>query len=255
MKAEQHQRQQQWQAVQAGELRKRLEQHQQQLEQRRQQRAEQGLPSNSTSGGGSTLEQQGSAAGGFAAADGLGSRGVSAGGVDTAAVEEAGRAAAAAAKQQGAPLPSATEVAAYLDKLLTGKVAIKPAEQLGQRAASEVGGVAVGSSSGGGSGPHKGWLRRVAGKLRQRESSMPNAALSTASNGGSTAAAAAAAGVRPGSAAGESAVQRRAGLAGRGEAPLMHIEARHAQAERAAKEMVEAALLQQGIEAYRYVEG
>jgi hypothetical protein len=254
MKAEQHQRQQQWQAVQAGELRKRLEQHQQQLEQRRQQRAEQGLPSTSTSGGGSTLEQNADST----AAAGFDSRGASipgAAGVDAAAAEAAGRKAAAAAQQQGAPLPSATEVAAYLDKLLTGKVAIRPAEQLGQRAASDVGRVGVGGSSGGGSGPHKGWLRRVAGKLRPRESSMPNAALTSTATSHTKDASSSAAGSSSSAAAGESAVQRRAGLAGRGEAPLMHIEARHAQAERAAKEMVEAALLQQGIEAYRYVEG
>jgi hypothetical protein len=254
MMAEQQHRQQQWQAVQAGELRKRLEQHQQQLEQQRQQRAEQGLPSTSTTGGGSMLEQQ--QAGDVSALDTAehvtAAAGVGAGGIDAAAAEAAGREAAAAAQQQqnGTPLPSATEVAAYLDKLLTGKVAIKPAGQLGQRAASEVGG-----SSGGGSGPHKGWLRRVAGKLRQRESSMPNASL-TASASHSGAVGGSSTGAWGSAGGAESAVvQKRAGLVGRGEAPLMHIEARHAQAERAAKEMVEAALLQQGIEAYRYVEG
>jgi hypothetical protein len=48
---------------------------------------------------------------------------------------------------------------------------------------------------------------------------------------------------------------KRAGLAGRKDAPLMHIEARHAQAEKAARELVEDALLAQGIEAYRFMEG
>ena len=50
-------------------------------------------------------------------------------------------------------------------------------------------------------------------------------------------------------------LERRWQLNQRREAPLMHIEARHQQAERQAREFVEDALLQQGIEAYKYVEG
>jgi hypothetical protein len=50
-------------------------------------------------------------------------------------------------------------------------------------------------------------------------------------------------------------LERRWQLTQRREAPLMHIEARHQQAERQARELVEDALLQQGIEAYKYVEG
>ncbi len=51
-------------------------------------------------------------------------------------------------------------------------------------------------------------------------------------------------------------LERRQELKDRRDTPLMHIEARHAQAERAAKELVEDALLQHGgLAAFRYVEG
>jgi hypothetical protein len=50
-------------------------------------------------------------------------------------------------------------------------------------------------------------------------------------------------------------MERRMGLTQRKEAPLMHIEARHQQAQEQARALVEEALLQQGIAAYRYVEG
>lgn len=239
IRAEQHQRQQQWQAVQASELRQRLEQHQQQLEQKRQQRLQQGLPSASTSGGGSTLDQSRtvSAAGADAVATGL----------DAAAAAAAGRAAAAVTMQAGA-LPTAAEVAAHLDQLLKGKAVIKPAV-VQQQLQPDLAPVGSGSSKNGScrNSLHKskgssGWLKRVTGALKGgvRESS-EHVAGSAADAG------------RLG--AGGASLKRRKELSGRGEAPLMHIEARHAQAEKAAREMVEEALLQQGIEAYRYVEG
>lgn len=49
--------------------------------------------------------------------------------------------------------------------------------------------------------------------------------------------------------------ERRAALQGRREAPVMHIEARHAQAAARARAMVEDVLLAQSIDALRYVEG
>ncbi|KIZ07398.1 hypothetical protein MNEG_0552 [Monoraphidium neglectum] len=49
--------------------------------------------------------------------------------------------------------------------------------------------------------------------------------------------------------------ERRASLRGRREAPVMHIEARHAQAAAQAHRLVEDALLAQGIDALRYVKG
>ncbi|GIL70334.1 hypothetical protein Vretimale_3452 [Volvox reticuliferus] len=57
-------------------------------------------------------------------------------------------------------------------------------------------------------------------------------------------------------AAGRGAAQRRrAAVAGRQDNPEVYVEARHAQVERRVREVVEETLLDQGIEAYRYVEG
>ncbi|EFJ50766.1 hypothetical protein VOLCADRAFT_103831 [Volvox carteri f. nagariensis] len=72
-------------------------------------------------------------------------------------------------------------------------------------------------------------------------------------------AATAAGGVEPSDAAGSAgrggAQRRRAAVAGRQDNPEVYVEARHAQVERRVREVVEEALLDQGIEAYRYVEG
>jgi hypothetical protein len=50
-------------------------------------------------------------------------------------------------------------------------------------------------------------------------------------------------------------LERRQLLGTRRDTPVMHIEARHEQAARDARALVEDALLAQGLEAYRYVEG
>jgi hypothetical protein len=53
----------------------------------------------------------------------------------------------------------------------------------------------------------------------------------------------------------EGALERRDRLKGRADTPVQHIEARHKQAEALAKQEVEAVLLAQGLDVYKYVEG
>eukprot|EP00879_Flechtneria_rotunda_P020723 GHRR01021810.1.p1 GENE.GHRR01021810.1~~GHRR01021810.1.p1 ORF type:complete len:491 (+),score=233.90 GHRR01021810.1:1705-3177(+) len=241
IKAEQQKRSQQRQAAQAADVRRKLEQQQQQQQPT-------GLSSNSP---------QTAAAASEAPADHHVNRYITADSsndgdaaaaaepvhVDAAMAEAAGGAAAA-----GKSKLSAAEMAAHLDKLLSGRTVARPTHQRPK-------------SPG------------IASSTRVRASSMCSSLNSPA------AAVVAARGVVDFSGSGSLPVctridspmvgkasrsmknleatltQKRAGLLNRMDAPLMHIEARHAQAEKAAKEMVEDALLSQGIEAYRYVEG
>ena len=54
---------------------------------------------------------------------------------------------------------------------------------------------------------------------------------------------------------GTSVAARREQLSTRDEAPAQYIEARHAQAEKRAQQIVEDALMQQGLDLYKYKEG
>ena len=54
---------------------------------------------------------------------------------------------------------------------------------------------------------------------------------------------------------GTSITARREQLSTRDEAPAQYIEARHAQAEKRAQQIVEDALMQQGLDLYKYREG
>lgn len=208
-RSEQLRRQQQWQAMQAAEMHRRLagQQHQQQT---------------------SSKQQL----------------------LDTHAAAAAGAAVAAAG---GGSVLSAVEVAAHLDKLLSGKASITPM-QPAAAAAGVRNSVGDYQYAAGPASPER--VRRPgsagSGSVR-REASSPAAAAAAGRLSSS----------RPSSRQGggsyaakrSSLVQKRAELNGRVDAPIMHIEARHAQAEKAAREMIEEALLAQGIEAYRYVEG